>query len=139
VLHFAWQDAVWVVAAEVNAETSYQHPPFKGEKMDNIRYIQRSLREVHPLTYEKWEDGFRRDLNVENEIEAWMHCSRCYNNFVARNALNSAEKKEAFHILAVCMNSTPTTAKEIIVTKMINQKYLDQLIDAYFVFTSSDE
>jgi hypothetical protein len=45
-----------------------RHPPFDEELRAYIRDIQAAFAEHRDLSFEEWEDGFRRDAHREREI-----------------------------------------------------------------------
>lgn len=125
-------DEVWVEAAKLKTTSVIRHPAFTGPLEARIRYIERSLREVYPQTYEQWEDGFRSDLHAEDEINDWVHLCRCLNDFIAWNQSPREERQQAFAVLSACLIGTPETALEICAQKLPNRQKAESLVRAFF-------
>jgi hypothetical protein len=87
-------------------EGPVRHPPFDAPRRGKIRKIMGLLKEVYPLTFEQWEDGFRRDLNADKEIDGWVRAAEIYNEWVTAHALDFSERKALFQILAACMTTS---------------------------------
>jgi hypothetical protein len=71
-----------------------------------LRRIKAALDEVHSMTIEEWEDGFRRDRDAEREIASWLYIADIYSQMVAGNKL--ADRKEKLDILRIhlsCANN----------------------------------
>jgi hypothetical protein len=58
---------VWVSTDQVQ-QGPLRHPPFEGDVRDYIRQIQEAFAEHRALSFEEWEEGFRRDGNQLREI-----------------------------------------------------------------------
>lgn len=123
---------VWADATKLKVTSVYRHPPFSGELAAKILFIQRSLREVYPKTYEDWEDGFRCDLHAESEIDSWVHLCRCLNDFISIHLSPLEERQQAFDVLAACLIGTPETAPAICRSKLPDPRKVDELMHSFF-------
>lgn len=127
-------EVLWVDAAEINvAQGQHRHPEFSGARREKVLYIEQSLRDVFPKTYEAWEDGFRRDLHVEQELDLWVRASRCLSEFTQRHNPTPEERQEAFDVLVACLNSTPTTVFETMSARLLDRTVAQELADAFFL------
>lgn len=75
-----------------------KHPPFEGETKEQIEEIQMLLAEVHPLSYEEWEEGFRCDAHPLIEIKYWLRMGLNYYNVTKYRNYNLEQKKEIFSL-----------------------------------------
>lgn len=126
-------EIVWVDAARLEAaESDHRHPPLSGELREKVLYIAQSLAVVFPKTYEEWEDGFRRDLHVDQEVDIWVRLCRCLKDFTEQRGSSPDEQQEAFEVLAVCMNTTPSTVFETMSPRRLDRATAKQLVDAFF-------
>jgi hypothetical protein len=126
-------EVLWADANELNAaQGQHRHPPFTGARREKVLYIEQTLRDVYPKTYEAWEDGFRRDLRVDQELDLWVRVASCLNDFVAHHKPSTAERQEAFEILGACLNCIPTTVFETVRVALLSRATAQQLVDAYF-------
>lgn len=131
-------EILWVDSSQMEAaQSAYRHPPFTGALREKILYIEQSLQDVFPKNYEQWEDGFRRDLHAEQEIDLWVRVSRCLNNFIEHHGPDPEERQEAFKILGACLNSTRSTVFQIVSERLLDRATAEQLADAFFLEADS--
>ncbi|HRH94657.1 MAG TPA: hypothetical protein PLB55_01920 [Prosthecobacter sp.] len=124
-------EILWADSAQLKQGT-HRHPPFIGALREKILYIEQSLVEVYPKTYEAWEDGFRRDLHAEQEIDLWVGVCRCFDAFSKQYSLAAGERQEAFQILVACLNATPSTVFETVSVRILSRVLAKELVDAFF-------
>jgi hypothetical protein len=79
--------------------TVLQHPPFGPELRTKLRRIHDALSEVCPKTLEEWEDGFRRDLFPEQEIQRWLWMAHCYEHFTQGRELRPDQQRDIFSVI----------------------------------------
>ena len=70
-----------------------RHPAFDEGARAYIRSIQEAFAEHRPLSFEEWEDGFRRDTRPEEEIAIWSYAADVYRAF-ADNELSAERRKD---------------------------------------------
>jgi hypothetical protein len=124
-------EIVWADSAQLK-QGALRHPPFGGALREKILYVQQSLADVYPGTYEFWEDGFRRDLHAEQQIDLWVSVCRCFDSFSEQDSLTAEERREAFQILVACLNTTPSTVFETVSVRALDRSVAQQLADAFF-------
>jgi hypothetical protein len=81
---------VWLLPGQLK-QGDVKHPPFDEGTRTYIRQIREAFAEHRPLSFEEWEDGFRRDANPEREIALWSHAADIYTAFAGSEA--SAERR----------------------------------------------
>ncbi len=133
-IRFGGSDEIlWVDAAQLDfVDNEPYHPPFTGARCGKVLYIQKALREAYPKNYEDWEDGFRRDLHVDQELDLWVRVARALNEFAARHHPTPDERREAFEILGACLNTTPTTVFETVSIRLLSRTVAQELVDFFF-------
>lgn len=92
----------WVNVDELKPGPIRQ-PVFTGECADAIWYIQQSLYEVLPKTYETWEDEFRRDMNPGEQIGLWLWVTRCYLKAIRGRDVSMEVKNAYMTVLTGCL------------------------------------
>ena len=98
------EEPVWADPA-LFQPSPFQHPPFPEEIRNLLRTIKATLDEVHPMSLEAWEEGFRRDQNPEQEIALWLHLADTYAYLAAKDPqLPLAARQEYFRFLVACAN-----------------------------------
>jgi hypothetical protein len=112
-------------------EGSLRHPPFEGERKQNIISIMNSLQEVWQMSYDEWEDGFRRDSHPDKEIVFWMRLADMYCEFSAsKNGIE--EKKEIFSLLTACSRSEKDIVLQQITLNKLSTTEAKEIIDYFY-------
>ena len=68
---------------------------------NRIRLFREALVEVLPLSWLETLDGFRRDLNPENEVVIWEFVASIYLTIVNEFELSHAEREQLYHKIFV--------------------------------------
>ena len=89
---------VWVEAASLTPG-EYKHPRLDEQGKGLIREIKGALDEVHFMTEEEWEDGFRRDTHLDREMAIWLHIAAVYRQLTEQADLNLEQKQKFLEIL----------------------------------------
>ncbi|MGA9752815.1 MAG: hypothetical protein WBS54_13610 [Acidobacteriota bacterium] len=117
---------------------------FSGETRDTLLEIKRTLDEVLPMSFEEFEDGFRRDANPQNEIALWRHLASVYSMLVGGRDLSLSKKKDCYRVLFTCMltpgeealarSSVAAREGELRVARCTSlaPEEADAIVDAYF-------
>src|SRR5262245_9375059 len=86
---------VYVDASQIK-EGQYQHPHFEGEERAAIQSLVVDLADVRPLSFEEWEDGFRRDQNPAPQIAGWLHLAAILKVLSNRFCFRPEQKMECY-------------------------------------------
>jgi hypothetical protein len=81
---------VWLLPDQLKPG-ELKHPPFPESIRAYIRQIQEAFAEQRCLSFDEWEDGFRRDAHPESEIAMWSHAADIYTAFAGSES--SAERR----------------------------------------------
>jgi hypothetical protein len=99
------REEAFVRAADVKTQPGYQHPPFAGELKQLMADFAAVFQDVLPMTPAQWEDGFRRDLDYEKEIEFWANVAGAYRHFTTCKELSRAARRDVFNIVFSCLSN----------------------------------
>ena len=94
----------WVTLKNAKPGT-IKHPPLNKKRRADVNKIMLSLRKVHPLTFQQWEEGFRRDLYIDREIDIWLRVAETFSDINRQFQLNSAQRKALFQVLVTCLQT----------------------------------
>ena len=105
-----------------------QHPPLDEATRAHLGTIQKAFADVHALTLEQWEEGFRMDRHPHSEIAIWLYLAEVYE--LLSEHKSSVEKREIFSILLHCSNGTPrkhvlTVASQGALSRSEGEKVMD--------------
>ena len=120
----------WADSAQLQ-QNEYQHEPFEGEVKARIENIMVSLSEVYPLSYEEWEDGFRRDQNPINEIIIWERIVSVYQSYTNQTS-ELAIKRDIYSVVVTCSYSEPAQVLNQISLKSLSEAKAKEIVRAYY-------
>lgn len=122
---------VYADSAQLQPGT-HQHPPFEGEMKEAIRSLVIDLAEVRPLSFEAWEDGFRRDQTPDREIAGWLHLAAILKTMTAKFSLDLPERQECYRVLVACYTGERTTVRERSDPQLLSAEQIDLAIKYFF-------
>jgi len=120
----------WADSAQLQ-QNEYQHEPFERKVKARIESIMASLSDVYPLSYQEWEDGFRRDQNPINEIIIWERIVSVYQSY-ANQTPELAIKSEIYSVVVTCSYSEPDQVLNQVSLKSLSEVKAKEIIRAYY-------
>jgi len=123
---------VWVDAKQGKMDVGYRHGPFPEDIRDRLREIKEALDEVHPMTLDEWEDGFRKDTHPEREIAIWLRIAEKYKTFIEGKGLSQAQRKEIFSVMLACTTSPKDLILETVTLSAITHEEAQDAIEAFY-------
>ena len=121
---------VWMLADQLNPG-EIRHPPFPEEIRAYIRRIEETFAEHRPLTFQEWEDGFRRDANPSSEIALWLHAADVYEAFSADEP-SAARREDVYRTIVACLTASPEGVWHVLETKELSREEAQRVIDRYY-------
>ena len=98
---------VFVEVKKLRQGRRYNHPPFDGELKELMRSFHGVFADVFPMSPEEWEDGFRRDVNMRQEVSIWANIAGAFLHFTEGRQLNRGQRKDIFDVVLACFNNGP--------------------------------
>jgi hypothetical protein len=127
---------VWVPAAVMKAGP-IRHPAMPGLR-PLFRRLSETFAEVHPVTPEQWEDGFRRDRYPTKELKLWVRIADAYRHFAGR--VPSADgRRDLFRLLLACANNGRDHALTTVNLTALSRRRAGEVIDYVCRPLSDDE
>lgn len=123
-------EVVWALPEQLH-EGEIKHPEFGEEVRDYIRQIQAAFAEQRPLSFEEWEDGFRRDADPGQEIALWSHAANVYTAFTA-NEPSADRRRDVFRCIVACMTTGPDAVWHVLRPDVLSQAEARQVVDRFF-------
>lgn len=122
---------VYVDAAQLK-QGQYQHSHFEGEVRAAIQSLTSDLADVRQISFEEWEDGFRRDQNPSREIAGWLHLAAVLKAMSNKHGFGPAEKKECFRVLVACFTGARDTVRDRSDPKLLSDLQVDQAAKYFY-------
>jgi hypothetical protein len=80
----------------------FVHGPLSDVQKEFVALFASAFKDVYPRTPEQWEEGFRRQEEVDQEIMRWRCIGVTFLHFTASPGYTLAEKVDIFRIVVKC-------------------------------------
>jgi hypothetical protein len=124
------EELVWVLPDQLK-QGELRHPPFDEEIRAYIRQIQDAFAEHRPLSFEEWEDGFRRDANPEREIAVWSHAADVYTVF-AKEEASWERRKDIYRVIVACLTTSPDTVWHVLRPAFLTRPEAERVVNRFY-------
>ncbi len=125
------KEADWMMTEDLELGP-IRHPEFNEEVRAYIRQIQDAFAEQHPLSFEEWEGGFRRDVDPAPEIALWLHAARVYKAFTDQEP-SFARRRDVYCCLITSMGAcSPEAVWYTYRPEAISRHEAEQVVRMYF-------
>ena len=115
-------ETVFVKAAAINKSAPPRHPPFSPEVRKTMERFATTFSDVHPITAERWEYGFRQDQNPAKEIALWCLIENAFKHFTEGKHLPLAAKQDYFNIILSVVNNGSAIALELVSLRKLSRR-----------------
>lgn len=123
-------EVVWAMPAGF-VPSPIKHPEFDEGTRDYIRQIQVAFAEHRPLTFEEWEDGFRRDDNPEREIAIWSHAADVYAACV-NSEPDASRRREVYRCIVTAMSTGPNAIWQVFRSDVLSRSESEHVVARFF-------
>jgi hypothetical protein len=118
----------FVNAADGKIASGYKHPVFDDEERKIMKYLVHVFRDVHPMTAQEWEDGFRKDTNKEKEIVLWLRMGEVYQHYTTGKKLPLEAKKDYLSIILAVANSGLDFPRSLIDLQCLSRVAMEDVV-----------
>lgn len=123
----------WLQASKLK-EGPPLHAPFGHKWRKKIELIREWLKDVHLLTYEGWEDKFRRSPNAWQEIGRHVHLCVVFRDIAKKFLLNTAQRKALYEVLSTCLTAPYEHVRQVLAYHDLSKFVVEQAIEQYYGF-----
>jgi hypothetical protein len=127
----AREELVWTLAENLEESKEVRHPPFDEDVRKYIRDIRETFLEHRPISFDEWEDGFRRDKNALQEIAIWSHAAGVYRVFGA-NDVSPERRKEVYRVIVTCLSATPHAVWQVLDLKVLSRREAQRIVRRFY-------
>jgi hypothetical protein len=124
------EGVVWVLPDQLKPG-EIKHPPFDEGIRAYIRQIQEAFAEQRPLSFEEWEEGFRRDATPEREIALWSHAADIYTAF-AGSEPSAQRRRDVYRCIVACLTSGPDAVWHVLRPEALSLAEAEQIVNRFF-------
>ncbi len=123
-------EVIWALAEQLH-QGEIKHPEFDEGIREYVRRIQAAFAEHRSLSFEEWEEGFRRDANPEKEIALWTHAANVYTAF-AGNEPAADRRKDIYRCIMTCLTTGPDAVWKVLRPELLSQVEAEQVVNRFF-------
>jgi hypothetical protein len=121
---------VWLLPDQLQ-EGEIKHPPFAEDVRAYVRQIQGAFAEHRPLSFEEWEDGFRRDAEPAREIALWSHAADVYTAFAASEP-SAERRKDIYRCIVACLTTGPDAVWHVLRPAVLSRAEAEQVVRRFY-------
>jgi hypothetical protein len=121
---------VWLLPDRLK-QGEIRHPHFDEGTRAYIREIHETFAEHRPLSFEDWEDGFRRDAHPEREIAMWSHAADVYAEF-AGGEPSAERRRDLYRCIVACLTTTPDTVWNVLKPSALSRAEAEQVVRRFY-------
>ena len=121
---------VWLLPEQLQ-QGEIRHPPFDEEIRSYIRNIQAAFAEHRDISFEEWEEGFRRDANPEREIAGFSYAADVYQLFAANEELPE-RRREVYRLLIACMTTSPDSVWHVVQLTALSRSEAERIVQRFY-------
>jgi hypothetical protein len=123
-------EIVWALPEQLH-QGEVKHAEFDEGVRDYIRQIQAAFAEHRPLSFEEWEEGFRRDADPGREIAIWSHAADIYTAFTV-NEVSPERRRDVYRCIVTCMTTGPKGVWNVLRPEILSRAEAEQLVNRFF-------
>ena len=121
---------VWVLPEQL-MPGDIRHPPFDENIRNYIRDIQAAFAEHLDMSFEAWEEGFRRDANPAKEIALFVHAGGVYRRF-ADDEPSPERRAEIYRLLVACMTTSPDSVWHVVKLASLSRPEAERIVRRFY-------
>ncbi|TWT32626.1 hypothetical protein [Blastopirellula retiformator] len=123
-------EVVWILPDNVQ-QGPLRHEPFDDEVREMIEQIQATFAEHYALSFDQWEEGFRRDADPAQEIAVWLHAGEVYRQFAADEP-SADRRQDIYRCIAACLTASHDTVWNVLEPQALSREEAKRIVDCYF-------
>lgn len=121
---------VWLLPEQLQ-QSEIRHPPFDEEIRSHNREIQAAFAEHRDISFDEWEEGFRRDANPEREIAGFWYAADVYRSFTA-NEESPERRREIYRLLIACMTTSPDSVWHVVELELLSRSEAERIVQRFY-------
>jgi hypothetical protein len=121
---------VWALPSQLQPGP-IKHPEFDENTRECIRQIQSAFAEHRPISFEEWEEGFRRDTTPEREIALWSHAADVYTAF-AGSEPSADRRRDVYLCVTTCLIAGPYDVWHVLRPQVLTRLDAQKIVDRFY-------
>lgn len=123
-------ELVWALPEELQPG-EIKHAEFDEGVRDYIRQIQTAFAEHRELSFEEWEEGFRRDAKPEQEIAFWSYAADIYTAVTAAES-SPERRRDVYRCIVACMTTGPHAVWQVFRPEVLSREEAEEVVNRFF-------
>ncbi|TDQ27530.1 hypothetical protein [Tenacibaculum caenipelagi] len=109
-----------------------QHEDLSENQLTKIKLIHKTFEEVYPITLEETITNFKRDLNIDREINLWIKMKETFENVLNEKQYDKVEeRKEVFKIIFMSTMMPKNKVKSNVEIKELSENDADYILSEF--------
>lgn len=109
-----------------------QHQNLSEDQLTKIKSIHKTFEEVYPITLKETITNFKRDLNINQEINLWLRMKEIFENILDKKQYDKVEqRKEVFKIILMSTMMPKNEVKNNIEIKELSINDADYILSEF--------
>ncbi|WP_353777421.1 hypothetical protein [Winogradskyella sp. 3972H.M.0a.05] len=109
-----------------------QHKDLSENQLTKIKSIHKTFEEVYPISLEETITNFKRDLNIDKEINLWLKMEETFQNIINEKEYGKTEeRKEVFKIILMRTMMPKHEVKSNLEIKELSENDADYVLDEF--------
>jgi hypothetical protein len=121
---------VWVLPEQLQ-EGPIRHPPFDEEIRSYIRDIQEAFAEHRDLSFDDWEEGFRRDTHPIREIAGFCYAANVYRLFT-KDEQDASRRLDIYRLLVACMTTSAESVWHVVKLNALTRFEAERIVRRFY-------
>jgi hypothetical protein len=121
---------VWIDSSNLQLG-DIKHPPFADDVREYIRKTENTFKEHRDLSFDEWEEGFRRDVDPIQEIALWVHAADVYSAF-ADSEVAADRREDIYRCILACLTSSPDHVWHVLDLTALSRDEAAQVVNRYY-------
>ncbi|WP_432670372.1 hypothetical protein [Flavobacterium sp. SM2513] len=109
-----------------------QHNELSESQTEKIKSIHKTFEEVYPITLEESITNFKRDLNIDKEINLWLKMKEAFISVLNEKKYEKVEeRKEVFKIILMNTMMPKNEVKDNMEIKVLSENDTDYILNEF--------
>ncbi|GAA0733919.1 MULTISPECIES: hypothetical protein [Aquimarina] len=109
-----------------------QHENLSEDQLTKIKSIHQTFEEVYPISLEETITNFKRDLNIDKEINLWLKMKGTFENVLNEKQYNKVEeRKDVFKIILMRTMMSKNEVKSNVEINELSENDADYILSEF--------
>lgn len=124
-------EAITAETNNLNAN-AFENLELTSSQTENIQLIHHAFEDVYPVSYEETLNNFKKDLNIDREIELWLIMKSTYEQVLREKDFTGLEqKREVFQLILLRTMMRNEEVKQKVIINELDPEDVDYVLEKF--------